>query len=530
MGWSPNKTLMGAFLSALAFSAGAIENHCRNGGADLSSQPSMGERPCGGRPLPEDRKRLWRNLRLECTSASSQFLRGPVPFNFKEWAKLEDIANGATGERKIEARRKMQEYRQQNEALIQWKGSIPYQTMEEWEWTSCDLGFHNSCTPKRVRKTREVPVYNEKGEQTGTRSEEYIEEIPQECYDDVGHSESRFCSSEVMDYEASYHRPTLKEWGPQVPGYYDIIPNKYDLLPGEDETPVIVNNRSKSTGLNPDTSVQNAWNKYDPKEEFLSGTPSCVMNNPTKIRVTIYTVARDTTKASPNAFRLPTKREAVETRKSSGEKGMVPTKVDALVLEDSSFQIFDSMQRQVEAFGTMNKELEKARAASGNASNTTAEELAKGKEEGGFWRQTHVRIRLMEDLWARNRFPTQNVELNRLGNAVGGIFNITVSDSNEEQNVYVKSGPLGQWSNFVVNGIRKVPLLGAYASYEMRPGRRYFYKVAMYQEGIPFYKQAKDAYFGSHWSKDLEIEFKPSKEVDLRNLWDRFSMRTADLW
>lgn len=528
--------------STLALQSLAVENRCQNGGSDFSSQPSFNQRPCMGRELPGDKKRLWTSLRLECTASSSQFLRGPIPFDFKRWSKLEDMARAESpGERKDNARREMQKMRQE-ELLIQWAGSIPYQTLEKWNWVSCDLGFHSSCTPKRVQRTREVPVYDKEGKQTGTRKEDYIEEIPQECYADVNHSESRYCTSETMDYTAAYRRPTLQEWGPQndkestpvSDRYYDIIPNKYDLLPGESENVVISNNSGESAGLNPNTSVQDAWNKYSTSEQFVSGRQACIPNNPTKIKVTINTQSRDISKSSPNAFRLPKGREALEALKTAGKNGLVPTRADTLILEDSSFQIFDSMQRQSNQFGAMNKGLEDARAKSGDSSNVNTEGLAKAKadadkapKESGMFRQTHVRIRLQEDLaWFRNRYPTQNVYMNRLGNAIGGMFNISVVD--EAQDLYVKSGPLGQWTNFVTKGLKKV--MPGYVSYEMRPGRKYVYKIAMYQEGIPFYKQAKDASFESHFSKDLDINFVPSPEVDLRNLWDRFSMRTADLW
>src|SRR5690606_30791958 len=98
------------------------------------------------------------------------------------------------------------------------------------------------------------------------------------CLHDEARHETRHCSDEVMNYEANYERPDLNVWGPGTSAddrgidplkrYHDIIPNKYDLLPGETESIQIYNTSgnfslfdSGSTSLEPYVEFGDPWNK-----------------------------------------------------------------------------------------------------------------------------------------------------------------------------------------------------------------------------------------------------------------------------
>ena len=89
---------------------------------------------CGDRQLPSDRIRQVRNVHLECGSGVDHYVRTATDFDYSTWSKLE----------KLGEREDMQKLRQ-NEAVPQWKGQIPYATIEVWDWTDWVYGANPVC-------------------------------------------------------------------------------------------------------------------------------------------------------------------------------------------------------------------------------------------------------------------------------------------------------------------------------------------------------------------------------------------------
>ncbi len=481
--------------------------------------------PCRGRQIPSGKTRQLSNLRLECTSNSSHYIRGSGQgFDFHKWNTLL-MQEGSEA---------AQKYRQEAEALIEWTGSIPYQTVEVWDWVDWVFGHHPSCPPEVTYV--DEPVYNAEGKQIGT--EQRRVETPKPCWHDEPRHEEEFCSSEIMHYAANFRRPTILEWHPPKVGeklhdepirrYYDVIPNKYDLLPGEVEDVQIFSNSGQRSTISPNGTVGDAWNKYSFQISFEDGPHSrrgdtsvrCNHDVTHKINVTVNTEYR-IKKQTPNAFRMPVDafgRDVAPIKWLTGtsKKGVEVehAKPREIHLSDAAHVMIRTMARQARE---LDAKLEESRQKSGEGGGIDAAAQKEMKDEfkkGGFFKQTQVRVRLME--YARfvltPRRKTHNLYLSEEDVALDEYYQMRLGGEAKEDDLFRASGFITDkgFNNRTTN---------------LRPGMKYEFRISMYQQGVPFYNQEGESFFkgeSSCYSKELKIPFVAHKEIDDRGFLQKF--------
>jgi hypothetical protein len=460
---------------------------------------------CGNRDLPSGKTREARNIHLECASSKDSYVRRPIPFDVNAWRRLE----------KLKKRDEMQALRQE-EPQIKWSGAIPYNTVEVWEWTDWVFGADPVCGYDTV-------------EHTDANGDTYTTEEMRSCWHDEDQYEVRHCSAEVMKYNANFIRPGKSEWNPKTVGYYDVIPNKYDLLPGEIEVIQLFNTSGRSRTIDPYGQVGDAWNEY----EFIIAIMGhgrqapCRFNHTYEMDVLIKTVKRLTDKASPNAFRLPVDRHGrqtdplswLETLNSDNE--YVRSKPDVIKLSDASSTIITSMARQTRKFET---EIQKAKNEAGVGESASDKDSREHKEESGFWKDTRVRLQLFEVIWlGRDRRVTHNMYTSGSEVAMGEHYKMGLMGSATESDMYRASGPYIQsiWEQFKFN---------------LRPKTEYEFRISMYQKNVPFYAQDCETDPGwdcktigrpesKYYSKELPIPFgeKTNEYVDERSFLQKLS-------
>jgi hypothetical protein len=271
---------------------------------------------CKGRRLPTDKDRKVSNHRLECSGASSRFVRDQQKLSRADLDAWRDLKRHPS----LEKRKQMQAIWQKL-PLIKWAGTLNYETVEKWDWKEWVNGQHPSCGYKKVKVgTRQVPNGRDKNGNPKYKTEDVYEDVMKTCWHDEDRYESRFCTNEVMDYKAEYLRASTSEWGPGTASddrnvdalkrYTDVLANKEGLLPGEVESVQIFNGAGGTT-LNPsnnDVKFGDAWNDYSPNVQITKWTRGsqgqCQYDNPVSFQVKIVTNHR-IMKTSPNAFRLP---------------------------------------------------------------------------------------------------------------------------------------------------------------------------------------------------------------------------------
>ncbi|MBL7713931.1 MAG: hypothetical protein JNL01_00600 [Bdellovibrionales bacterium] len=500
---------------------------------------------CAGRTLPKSQVRNKKSQQLECTGNVDSYIRHPqTDLPFDKWRAALGHKDG-----------QMEAYRLKRETLplIQWTGQIPYQTIETWQYETCDLvtdsfkcGTHQECH----NETRTVTTYDDKGNANGSKqvTEEVCVSVPNTCWADITHSESLFCSNETMTFAANYVRPSESEWNPSTPGYYDVLPNKYDLLPGEMEVVQVYSNGSGSTTIHPSVVIGDAWNKYKPVFTGSAVGAACRQNTNYHFDLAIHTVGRDVGKASPNAFRLPKdyKGNAVDPLEWGG--GVDPVKDQAvsiavprlLKLDDTSGATMDLLSEQ----SRKNADREALKAQEGmnidkeDAKNAIAANEAKNQ---GFWKNTKVKVELIRQrkAWWDSFWSEMYVtEVD----AKAPTLNFLAEDETTKQ------------SDFWEIDIGKVG--GLYETVDgknnyLKPNRHYKLKISMYQPGVDFYQQSCDDKPDQSWrcgwaswitkyreseyySKPIEIQFKSPENFDGRNgkYWRRSWVKNApdNLW
>jgi hypothetical protein len=479
---------------------------CKTPGArsGLSSY-SAHSGPCGGRPLPSGRTRKARNIYLSCSSEVSHYMRASQIWDMNRWERAE-----AAGKR--------DEMRKIGQELppIKWEGTIPYVTSENWTWTESVYGPDPSCG------------YDENCT-TDSDGKKHCTQTMRSCWHDEDRHESRHCSDETMEYQASFSKPG-SDWNESNPFYFDILPNRYDLLPGEVED-IQVYSTNDTGGLSPEVIVGNAWNEYQTSIEFTSGRPGCIYQNPTAIAVNINTVKRlglDNAKAlrrSPNAFRPPTdesgeRLDVLNWFEASDRDGkIVNTRPEKINLVDASSTMIYTLSEQSRKWTA---ELEKAKQEKAKGGNYSVGEQLKEYRRSGFWQKTEVRVLLKRAVPLDfDRTVAQNFYTNGAEVAVGDRYVIDMVGG--KYSLYRPSSPLfkGFFGKFELN---------------MIPDKDYYFEVAMYQKGVPFYAQdcedpAHKKFIScrlgirsedSYYSDPLPIAFRSGKGVDNRSSFQSF--------
>ncbi len=485
--------------------------------------------PCDRRSIPLGKRTGGRDLRLECSSEVDNHVRRNFPLTQKNLDEIWDFEV-------LEDWAGMQKYRQEIEPKIEWKGQIPYETVEVWEWTDCRWGYDLSCPKKMVTKTHVVTDSDGK-----SHTETYIDYEDQPCWHDEDITEARHCSYETMTYDAEFRRPSLDEWNPASPGYHAELPNKYDLLPSEQEVVQVYNasssflkgvlNGGRSRDMDPTVEVGNAWNKYSSTETFDNGstTAQCVFGHDYHMNVVIDTIERIVRK-TPNAFKIPVDEfgqevspfvgNEVETIDRNGTLEDVIVKPTELGLTDTSSVIIDSLSR---VSRKMTAEIEKVKEQEGVNSNVSNQQLMASKKskksKEGFWKDTHVEIVLYErnsilerDVRKTERFHTRGADA------------IAFQDDKSRDQYRIRL------DDFYIAGAPGFMEWATWFEAHLIPGKDYDFEIRMFQEGVPFYTQ-KTLLGGIPWSDPLALHFHRAKGFDKRGSWTRFrNWRQEPFW
>lgn len=502
-----------------------------------SSAPSANHiGACADRRLPKNRTRnLYRSsIHLECSSDVDHFIRTAQPFTTKDKSQTAVIEEWLWLSEEND-RDKMQKWRQEHEGLIQWKGNLPYTTIEMWSWEDCVLGYDAGC-PWEERWV-DQPVYNKDGKQTGTKRVKERYQPP--CYHDETQHESRHCSDELMTFDAEFVRPSRVDgepavdsdgrkfagyvWNPRSKGYYDVLPNKYDLLPGEIEDVQIYSNSFLGNVIIPIAKVGDAWNQYKFDLNLVNhgASASCEMRRhfnlaDLHLKARVFAEDRIIGKATPNAFRAggmdaqgnKTDSLAFNIEYLNG-KTTVRTNPYELRLVDTSSFIIEAMSRQSRQ-AIADREAEKL--ARGEGSNTTPDERKQAEEQsevlggGGFNKDTRVRVKLWEI-----RDYARDIRLDKLytdgARANRGSYYLIPLDKQD--------------SLYEIMGM----------THHLKPGRAYQLTVAMYNHGVPFYRKENSGInaLEGWYSGELPIDFStPAEMTDERGFFEKYVVDHAN--
>jgi hypothetical protein len=450
----------------------AYADHC----SEVRS-PGYVQSICRGGNIPSDRTRNFSNQRLECTSNSDNFFRRPQKFDFNAWSTDALSGNAQLEQKAFDERRKL--------PLIQWSGTIPYETVEHWNWQACELhqsaaecGTHEECH----NTTENECDHDKDGKEINCHDvdKRVCEDVANTCYYDVTYSEALHCSDEIMNYKAQFIRPTAAEWNLQKDGKVaTTLPNKYDLLPGELENVQTYNNAGSSTVLRPNTDVVNHWNKYSMSYSGSGVGAQCLQDRTYDLSVAISTDGRIFGKKGPNAFRLPVDMEGHPTD-VFGDSWAIDAKTgkklrpERLLLADSSAAMIQSIS-EISRKSTA-REVQKI--ATGRGQNKDASKLS----DQGFLKNTVVKIQLFKinkmwfDKHASWDVKTSDVKAVRASNNV-------LSKDQDIANSDSYQFNLDSVDNFKEN-IYKRTIQG------LVPDRVYEFRISMYQKGVPFYNQS----------------------------------------
>lgn len=494
-------------------------NHC-----NLSLREGDTRSVCNGRTLPRSKTRGITNRRLVCTSNADTYIRTPqqIP-DFEAWAAAI----------KVEGSRSQSAFAMRNlQPEIKWAGRVPYSTVERWEWEACVFGqAAHPCGTRQECRTVSVP-YSECDSQnkctTRYRQERQCDTIVNSCWYDQTVSEALHCSNESLTFDAKFERDA--NWNPSNPDYYEFIPNKYDLLPGEVESVQVFNSSSVATRLSPKVEIGDAWNKYRPKLSGSAIGAQCRQNANEQLSVSIVTERR-LKKNSPNAFRLPVRFDGQSvppllwSRATDRAGNDVKSSPRELRLSDASSAMVALMARQ----SRENAERERAKAEQGLGITPDPQAPTQANRVTGFFKDTSVRLRLVEDKWwGKSIFsaPTEMRDAEAVSTAnysfsrdqnirTSDFWTIPLNDAASGVDLYRRSN----WFDALLFGRQRA----------LRPNQRYLIQVSMFQKGVPFYYQGcKDDPersrfkcffgFGDHYSRPLEIPFWTEANLDERSI------------
>lgn len=500
-------------LGLCALSAQAYENRC------YERFNGYVQAKCPGKQLPSDRLRNFHSSshQIVCTGNSDSYVRMPQKYDFTDW---NDLRLAGKNQKAFDLRRALPE--------ITWSGRIPYQTVEVWEWEECSLGTSAAeCGMKEVCTTVPVQRCSGSGDDRECRTtyEKQCHWEAKTCWYDHTRYEAMHCTNEAMNFTAKYQKPG-PEWNIGSHEYAEFLPNKYDLMPGEVEVVQVYNNGNRSSVMTPYVAIGDAWNKYNLNDITGTGVNAqCIPNKQYEISLRIHTLERDTTKASPNAFRLPVDFEGKPMEAISNWFGNTKIKKGqpaAIMLDDTSAAMVGSLSEH----SKQNAYRVKAKAEVGKMVNQDALSNEQARNDG-FYKNTILKINLIK----KNRYWFNR----HLG---WSVYSNDVKSVTTSSNTYSKDEDImlsEKWEVDLLTTNTRTDMTGKRSGiykndlFALQADRVYALQVAMYQKGVPFYKQDCDndpnAPFycnyplvgrreSSYFSKPLEIRFETHKDWD----------------
>lgn len=365
----------------------------------------------------------------------------------------------------------------------------------------------------QVKKTRIVD--------SGTYRYSCIKSRPRFCTWKTPVTMTRSCRNHKATYTVRYLKDP--QWKPgyvdsksRVRDYNDLIPNKFDLLPGESEKIYTYSNMGSSSSLSPKMVIQSDWNNYKYSTQVRDRV--CRYNMQPHINYNVITVGRIKRKA-PNVLAMPVGLDGSKMdpfANSFKDLDIRPSKVEiqdhsrATMLAASQFSRTFPRPEGAKARDQKIKAVYKVAAAD--------PQMISSGLDMGFWVDTQFRVQMFrKDKWGRNVRMTPAMKLN--SNQVDTFDNYLTIHLNDQMpnKFYRGTGPFEglfgwAWSGFGV---------------ELSPGRDYIIRVQTVQRGLPFYEsgcpKGDDTCEGKEASKKafsapLDIKFRANKNVK-RSLW-----------
>lgn len=323
-----------------------------------------------------------------------------------------------------------------------------------------------------------------KSEYAGTENYPCQKKVAATCTWDERRNTTRVCKSLPVKYQVEYvHDP---KW---VPGYQDskfpernyldILPNKFDLLPGESEKVVAYINKGTNSTLAPELQIEQKWNEY----RYKVGPGSqlkCSLTQPMVVHIDIDTVGRKKTKA-PNFLSLPVDENGNKVDPlvfdSTGQAKGKPIRIK---LQDNLRATYLAAARASRIFPEPQKEVVPGSTRHEFLIFGKRDDQAKNSNQIGFWAETQFRVQLFtRDRWNRWVRETLPMKFNsNKGDIFGDSIFISLEAKDGLERFYRPSGPL--------DGI----LGGLYKKFgvELTPRKNYYLKVQSAVKGLPFYE------------------------------------------
>lgn len=336
-------------------------------------------------------------------------------------------------------------------------------------------------------------------------------------------SVTRFCENQTMTYAVNFSKDP--NWKPSHPQYLDVLPNKWDLLPGETESVTALSNLGVSSTLRPQLVIDNAWNKY--QVNVAPASISCKLGDRPDVKIEVHTEGRIKRK-SPNALAVP----ADETKPLQFETATRTVRGNTPYVGNGKpyrMNLQDTSRATVLMAAKQSRKYARPEGAPAQDPNAKANIVESKYTEGtvfnqGFWADTNFRLQMFRyDRWNRKvkmnlplKFSSQNK-----ADVLGDKIEISLTGNEGLENFYRGTGPV-EW------------LLGAVwtrTGVQLTPGTKYTIQVRMLQRGFWFYdsgcvdgaltcegQESDDRAF----SEPLDVEFTADPMIDERTWFKKF--------
>lgn len=354
--------------------------------------------------------------------------------------------------------------------------------------------------------------------------------VPRYCVHPVTRTEQRACRPQAVNFQVRYvHSP---EW---KPGYKDprhahrsydnMLPNRFDLLLGEDERMVLnVNKAGQTTNLKPELKLESLWNEYrwtvDPSSRL-----TCANGQTPVVKINIHTIGRNK-RTMPNALSVPYREVVVNGKKvkqsvayTYEQERMKNGKVanyrpNVLRVNDQSRTLMLDASLLSRIYGRTDSPNHKETAVATENIATAA--------NGGFWVDTQYRLQMFrKDKWSRWVRVTGPTTINQ--NQV---------EYNDDEASIVLSGAKAKQRFYHPAGVLDSILGGVYKHFSVKitPGEKYYWKIWMVTRGFPWYEQGckgnktnceGELASKKAFSEPVLVEWTAPKDVDHRNLLEK---------
>ncbi|MBX3018574.1 MAG: hypothetical protein KF767_11835 [Bdellovibrionaceae bacterium] len=274
-------------------------------------------------------------------------------------------------------------------------------------------------------------------------------------------SANRRCADQKVNVKVNFsHDP---DWTPANPKYLELLPNKFDLLPGEKESVIVGLNSSPSSSVTAGARIENGWNEYGIRVAPTSlacdlGEKNFVIHVDTKGRIK---------RKAPNPFALPDDQKAIIGLDDKGRP--------------KSLKLLDQA-RGLRLDQSMNSRRFDAPAITDGETNEAGEKIGQTEAGGSeaFWVSTQFRMTLFKIDGMGRRFPVTLP--NKFSTDRTDVFDnemlISLGGRGGMDRLYRPSGPM----QFIFGGLYH------YLGVELSPNTDYELEVKAAQREFPFYE------------------------------------------